>query len=152
MRAFITRALSISLFLSINSGCASLELVSTHNDRMVGSWKIKDNPNRPLILTFKNDQTFEVDFQADGAKDIWGRYLIIGDMIKFDDADEKCRSDCTEPGFFHYHIRGNRLDFDYLADACVPRKSILKWEWVREKSPKFCLTCAYPLPREEEKK
>ncbi len=107
-----------------------------------------------LVLTFKKDKTFEVDYNADGERDIWGRFELLDNRIKFIDDKPRIISDCYEAGFYYYKIEGNELNFDLLADQCKPRKEVLNDTMVRLsfgkkplKKKGFCPLNTCPLPK-----
>ena len=118
----------LSVFVS---GCSWVDGTWSRAPRLIGAWEFKDSFQGPLVLTFRKDQTFEVDYNADGKKDIWGQYELWEKRIKLTDDKPRVITDCFEPGFYYYAIDNNELHFDLLADHCRPRKYVLSLPMVR---------------------
>ena len=120
----------LSVFVS---GCSWVDGTWSRAPRLIGAWEFKDSSQGPLVLTFRKAQTFEVDYNADGKKDIWGQYELWENRIKFTDDKPREITDCFEPGFYYYLIKNHELYFDLLADHCRPRKYVLSLPMVRKK-------------------
>ena len=106
-------------------GCAYLKSPASDYQRLVGNWAYQNRADGPLVLRFKDDQTYEVDFEDDGKKDIWGRIEFWQDKLKMTGEKASYITDCRQAGFYGYSLKGNRLDFVELADECLPRKMAL---------------------------
>ena len=113
------------------SGCSFLDIVQGTYIDLAGSWEYKSTGCNPLVLSFRKDMTFEVDFDSNGTRDIWGRYELYADRIKFIDAEDECTTDCQEWAMYEYAIKGRELRFRLLADECRPRKYALSLTWQR---------------------
>ena len=109
-------------------GCCHFQGKSCKKEpTLVGSWKIRSPEGvNQSILTFREDQTFEVDIGADDLVDIHGTYEAFGNRLKFTDSPS---STCLHSGFYEYRLTERTLDLDLFADECVDRKEILKLGW-----------------------
>src|SRR5947207_2598896 len=89
--------------LLLSSGCSSLrDYYFGEPNRLKGAWKLKYSSLGPLVLTFDKDGSFVVDSNADGKRDIWGRYELLGNRVKLTDDLPRINTDCYEPGFYYY--------------------------------------------------
>ena len=134
LRSLSKFLIQTGLIVVFTSGCVSICPFRIPAASLTGSWQFKDKSQGPLILTFKKDGTFIVDSNADGQRDIWGRFELLENRIKFIDDKPRIISDCYEPGFFYYAIYKDELNFTLLADQCKPRKFILSLSFVRLKN------------------
>ena len=130
------KLLSINLLLAtlFISGCAVTEHYLGQPNRLIGSCKLKDSSLGPLVLKFQKNGNFIVDANADGQRDIWGRYELLDNRVKFIDDLPRLNTDCYESGFYYYSVKNKELTFDLMADHCKPRKYILSLPF--EKDPK----------------
>ena len=118
----------------VMAGCSLIPQNWKVPEKLTGAWQFKDSSQGPLVLTFRKNQTFEVDYNADGKKDIWGQYELWEKRIKLTDDKPRVITDCFEPGFYYYSIKNYELHFDLLADHCRPRKYVLSLPMVRRPS------------------
>jgi len=109
-------------------GCYTIQ----QSQRLKGVWHFKDRSLGPLTLTFLGDGTFEVDANADGNKDIWGRYKLLDNRVQLTDEEPRVTTECYEPGFHYFMIKNGVLKFELLADQCKPRKYILNLPMVKK--------------------
>ena len=92
------------------SGCSTLfELTRNQKQSIYGSWRFADHHLGPLVLSFRENNTFEVDFNDDGKKDIWGKFQRWSNRIIFRDNLAGIITDCYEPGIHTYTIKNNIL-------------------------------------------
>lgn len=98
---------------------------------LAGSWKFTDPANGPLILSFKNNNTYQIDFNNDGQTDISGIYRLLGNRVRFTDDEPRVKTDCYESGFYYYTLKNSLLIFELFADQCKPRKFVLQQEWTQ---------------------
>ena len=117
------------VFCLMTGGCAA------KSSGLVGKWVFADKSQGPLVLSFTQDGGFIVDAEADGKKDIWGRYELFGQRVEFVDAQPWIGSDCHESGFHDFTIEEGTLRFSESADSCLPRKSVLRQPMVRAGTP-----------------
>jgi len=106
-------------------GCAGVSHLWDESDQIYGTWHFEDQSLGPLRLIFTKDHQFEVDANGDGQKDIWGRFELFENRIKFIDDKPRIITDCYEPGYKTYTIEEGLLVFKEFADQCKPRKFIL---------------------------
>jgi hypothetical protein len=114
-------------------GCTLRDHYLGKPNRLVGAWKFKYSSLGPMVLKFKKDGTFTVDSNADGKRDIWGRYELLDNRVKFTDEMPRVTTDCYEPGFYYYSVQKGELNFDLVADHCKPRKYILSLRFVKNR-------------------
>ncbi len=109
------------------SSCTYRDHQRIKYNQIVGQWKAEDSQKTPLVLKFRKDQTYEVDFEGDGTKDVWGKIEFWQDKIKFTQEKALNYIQCPEAGFYDYSIHHNELDLVEYADECDPRKISLKY-------------------------
>ena len=119
------------ILIIILCGCSLVTDVLKGRDQITGTWQFQDKTLGPLLLSFSDTGQFEVDANADGKKDIWGRFRLFENRITFIDDQPRVITDCYEPGFKTYTIEKDVLIFREYADQCKPRKFILKHPMVR---------------------
>lgn len=100
-------------------------------NQIVGQWKTEDTQKTPLVIKFRKDQTYEVDFEGDGNKDVWGKIEFWQDKIKFTQENALDYIQCQEAGVYDYSIQRNKLDLVEFADECEARKISLKYPRLR---------------------
>ena len=118
----------------VSENVNSLLLESSSN--IVGKWKFEDPSLGQHVVAFQMNGTYEVDLNGDGAKDVWGDYLIYQDRMKFTDMGGQIGSTCHDSGYYNYTIKGNELHFEFLGDQCRERIKALSALWVRVQSKK----------------
>lgn len=107
------------------------EFAAFANKKITGCWKFKDPENGPQRLTFKKNGTYELDFEDDGKKDIWGHYRISRDWIIMNDVGGDLVFDCGQQGAYTYRIEDNVLTFNLMGDQCPSRTQAMSVEWKR---------------------
>lgn len=117
---------SIGLLSLCLTSCASVSKLINPGGDLLGSWKLKDSNT---TISFRSDNTFQVDVLNDKTADIWGTYQLFDNRIEFDDTHADKISDCLAPGFYLYSVSGKNLNFEVFADECFPRKKILNKTW-----------------------
>lgn len=121
----------ICVGIAFLGGCCRFEKkVCRPEPTLIGSWKLKNQGNGPATtLTFREDQTFQVDIGGDGVADIWGTYDLYGNRLKLTDTRSGGTTDCLHSGFYNYTINGRELSFEVFAEECAPRREILTTGW-----------------------
>ena len=127
-RTYFLFPLFITLLVS---GCSLREHYLGTPNRLIGAWKFKYSSLGPLTLKFDKYGNFMVDADADGKKDIWGRYELLDNRVKLTDEQPRITTDCYEAGFYYYSVAKGELNFDLLADHCKPRKYILSLRFIK---------------------
>ncbi len=118
------------------AGCSFLQLTDEKMDwHLLGTWKTNSTNGSPLVLTFRRNYTFAVDFEGDGKDDITGHYKFYLDMVEFTDDAPRVKSDCFDPGFYRYKIQGKTLTFELVTDTCPPRMSSLNYARIHQAMP-----------------
>ncbi len=107
------------------------EFAAFANRKITGCWKFKDPENGPQRLTFKKDGTYQLDFEDDGKKDIWGHYRVSRDWIIMNDVGGDFVFDCGQQGAYTYRIEDNILTFNLMGDQCPSRTEAMGVEWKR---------------------
>ena len=112
-------------------GCSGLERkVSLFEPTLIGSWKLKGANNNPATtLTFRTDETFQIDIGGDGIVDIEGTYDLYENRLKLADTDSGGTIHCLHSGFYNYAIHGQELNFEVFAEECTARQEILTTAW-----------------------
>lgn len=122
------------ILIILFSSCTYLEPIHTFWDSpLVGSWRFKDEGMGPLVLSFHRDGTFIVDYNADGQRDIRGRYELFENRVTFIDDRPRVTTECYEQGFHYFFIEEETIQFTELAEQCKPRRAVLKQRMVRVK-------------------
>lgn len=104
----------LALCLGASSLTAQSELTgnwhTSFTDEEGQSWKVQ--------LTMKADQTYTVDFNADGTTEIEGTFNVKGNEITVQDVKG---SDCTGKGVYTFSIEGDQLTMQAIKDECPGR-------------------------------
>ncbi len=125
----------LGIVLVCTSGCAYFDRQAVQYRKLRGDWIFGDKElNGPMVLRFKKNRTYEVDFDNDGKKDIWGKVEFFNDMIKFTGEEASIITNCRNPGFYEQNIKNGHLELPAFADECRPRTVSLAA--VREKKKK----------------
>lgn len=111
------------------SGCAGLNGMDNDYGNVRGSWKYKDPAANPVTLTFNKNNTYELDYNNDGVKDIWGEYKISNNWIILKDVGGDFALDCGYEGAYKFKIKGDTVDFSVLGDQCLYRAQALAISW-----------------------
>ena len=116
--------------------CFAKEFGSLTGGNIRGAWKFKDSANGPQKLVFLKDGTYQLDFDGDGNKDIWGQYRLSQDWIIMNDIGGDFVFDCGQQGAYSYRITDDVLTFKIMADQCPSRTQAMSVEWERVKEHK----------------
>ena len=130
-------AVSLMLFISLIAGeisAAEFRGISSH--KITGSWKFKDSNDGPQKITFLKDGTYNLDFDGDGKRDIWGSYRISQDWIILNDVGGDFVFDCGQQGAYSFRINDDILTFTMMADQCPSRSQAMSVQWARAIEPK----------------
>jgi hypothetical protein len=119
----LTTATVICVALAIVRGQAAQA-----DSALVGSWIATALSGRAATLTFRAGGFFEIEFQGDETIDVFGRYQVAGNELRF--VDENGVAACAEPEFgagrYSFRIRGDELELDAIQDRCDGRAAILQ--------------------------
>ena len=112
-------------------GCCHLEKkLCTPDPTLIGSWKLKGPGDSPATtLTFREDETFQLDVTGDGIVDSEGTYHLYGNRLKLIDTDSGATIHCFHSGFYNYTIHERELSFEVFAEECAARQEILTTTW-----------------------
>jgi len=129
MNFYISVLIGLSVFFS---GCSSVNnALIMWRVPLYGTWGFQDETLGQLRLKFATDGQFEVDANADGIRDIWGKFILLENRVQFVDAQPRITSDCYESGFHTFRIDDGILKFSEFADQCKKRKFILRQSFVK---------------------
>ncbi|GEM_PF-2621766 len=128
MRRIYFSLLIGSLALAM-AGCVSIEKYAGTTGNVIGSWKFKDPNFGPQILTFRDDEIYELDYDGDGKKDIWGSYRISRNWLFLNDLGGDFVFDCGQDGAYTYRVKGDIMTFMLMADQCPARHEAMSVEW-----------------------
>ncbi|MCB9048352.1 MAG: hypothetical protein H6556_02885 [Lewinellaceae bacterium] len=89
----------------------------------VGEWKTmipgqEEGSMIPLHVSIKDDNTYALDFGADGAVEIKGSYQSKGDQIVIQDVEG---SDCTGKGIYTFEVNDAGMTMTRVSDECEGR-------------------------------
>lgn len=127
---FIFVALALMVSMPASKSFAK-EFRGISSKRITGSWKFNDPANGPQKITFAKDGTYQLDFDGDGKKDIWGLYRISQDWIILNDIGGDFVFDCGQQGAYSYRIVDDVLTFKIMADQCPSRSQAMSEQWAR---------------------
>lgn len=102
-------------------------------NKITGTWQFKDLVNGQQKLKFLKDGTYQLDFDGDGKKDIWGLYRQSQDWIIMNDIGGDFVFDCGQQGAYTFKITDDVLTFRQMGDQCQSRTQAMSVEWVRVK-------------------
>ncbi len=110
------------LFSSILLICFCLPFNLTAQSGIVGTWQstIAGREGNPMALqvTIKADNTYAVDFGADGEVEITGTYSVDGDQITVQD---DAGNECTGKGVYTFKVTGDELLMERISEECEGR-------------------------------
>lgn len=86
---------------------------------IVGIWKYNDPDGNALMIEFKEDNTYQVDFGNDGSYDLMGSYAIEGDKLTITDAVGDCQG---KPGVYTMAFASSKLTLSQISEECQARK------------------------------
>ena len=129
-RYFIFVALALMVSMSASKSFAK-EFRAISSKKITGSWKFSDPANGPQKLSFGKDGTYQLDFDGDGKKDIWGSYRLSQDWIIMNDVGGDFVFDCGQQGAYTYSITDDVLTFKIMADQCPSRSQAMTEQWTR---------------------
>ena len=125
--------LALSAWLgALSAGCCCAGHSSQSGPKgLSGVWRFKDRYEGNDLLTFRTNG-YEVDFDGDGGKDVWGQYDLNWGKITFTDKGGKIGDDCHRSGTYKYILSGDELKFVLISDTCSSRVNSLGHLWVRQ--------------------
>lgn len=90
---------------------------------VVGEWKTmvpgqEEGSMMPILVSIKADNTYTVDFGADGAVEIKGAYQSKGNQLVIQDVEG---SDCTGKGIYTYEVSDEGMTMSRVSDECENR-------------------------------
>jgi hypothetical protein len=103
------------------------DLSSTTNSEnpLIGTWV-----SGGYSLTFKSDNTYFSGLNRDGIPEVWGNFIISGNVVIFPDSigiNSSGRKGGGQiiSGSYTYTINGNTLAFSPVLDLCPDRANML---------------------------
>ncbi|NJO03530.1 MAG: hypothetical protein HC880_19275 [Bacteroidia bacterium] len=104
--------------------------VSRPEGSIIGVWTYTQN--NQSSLNFKEDGSYEADFENDGTPEASGVYTITDSEVSISDKAGKNMCKGAEGATYTFAIEGDKLMMTVVQDACEGRKSILhQSEWKR---------------------
>lgn len=103
--------------------CFCLPLASSGQSSAVGEWKAMipadDQGNMmPMHVSIKADNTYTVDFGADGVVEIKGTFSEKDGQITIQDVEG---SECTGKGVYKYEVTADGLKMTRVSEECEGR-------------------------------
>lgn len=131
MKKIVQYCFLVSLILALPFMTSNVSARELFRQKIVGKWKFKDPANGPQNLSFLKNGTYELDFDGDGNKDIWGAYRISQDWIIMNDVGGDFVFDCGQQGAYKFNIEEGVMSFTLMADQCPSRTQAMSVEWAR---------------------
>ena len=129
-RYFVIIAVALVCGLQASNSFAK-EFRAFSSRKITGSWKFQDPNNGPQKLTFLKNGTYELDFDGDGNRDIWGLYKIAQDWLILKDVGGDFVFDCSQQGAYTYRIENDVLTLMMVGDQCPSRSQAMGMPWQR---------------------
>lgn len=102
--------------------CFCLPFALSAQSAAVGEWKTSfpdDKGNMiPVHLSIKADNTYAVDFGADGTVDIKGKYMDVEGHLTIQDTEG---SDCAGEGVYQLEVTAGGMKMTRISDECEGR-------------------------------
>jgi hypothetical protein len=127
---FVIIAVTLVLGLQTSNSFAK-EFRAFTSKKITGSWKFQDPNNGPQKLTFHKNGNYELDFDGDGKKDIWGLYKIAQDWLILKDIGGDFVFDCSQQGAYTFRIENDVLTLMTMGDQCPSRSQAMSMPWLR---------------------
>ena len=131
LRNFLIAAIALLTVSTVSSPVFAKEFKGITKDKITGSWQFKDPVNGIQRLKFLRDGTYQLDFNGDGKKDIWGEYRLSQDWLIMNDVGGDFVFDCGQQGAYRFDITNDVLTFRLMGDQCQSRTQAMSVEWVR---------------------
>lgn len=128
---FIAAVVLLTIAAVVPPAAFAKEFRGITSGHITGSWQFKDPINGQQKLKFLKDGTYQLDFNDDGKKDIWGEYRQSQDWIIMNDTGGDFLFDCGQQGAYRFAIKNDVLTFRLMGDQCVSRTQAMSVEWVR---------------------
>ena len=97
-------AIALGGLLGAVPGVNASEFRGFTKHQLTGSWQFKDPANGQQRLKFLKDGTYQLDFDGDGQKDIWGIYKVSQDWVIMNDTGGDFVFDCGQQGAYSFRI------------------------------------------------
>lgn len=93
-------------------------------DDFAGSWartfSSPEGESYEVVLTFKADNSYEVEWTGDTTPEITGKFTLDGDQMTM--MDNKSEGSCEVPGVYQISLAGDNVTIALVSDECEPRK------------------------------
>ena len=133
LRNYFIAAIVLLAVAAVSCPVFAKEFRAITSDKIAGSWQFKDPVNGKQKLKFFKDGTYQLDFNGDGKKDIWGEYRESQDWLIMNDTGGDFVFDCGQQGAYRFNITNDVLKFRLMGDQCESRTQAMSVEWVRVK-------------------
>lgn len=130
-RNYFIAAVVLLAVSAVSSPVFAKEFRGITSNKIVGTWQFKDPVNGQQKLKFLKDGTYELDFNGDGKKDIWGEYRQSQDWVIMNDIGGDFVFDCGQQGAYRFEITNDVLKFHIMGDQCQSRTQAMSVDWVR---------------------
>jgi len=93
--------------------------LSVSAQSMIGKWKMEvptDEGTAVIAVNIQDNGTYSLDFGADGAIEINGKYSMSGDTMTFSDDGE-----CKGTGVYNVKATSTTLTMTRISDECSNR-------------------------------
>lgn len=113
MRSFLS--ILVVCFFCMPSG---LQAQSSPVGDWISSGKTPEGESWSFKVSIKADNTYTVDFGADGQVEIRGTYTLDGQQMTIKDNPG---SECTGTGVYKFAVDGNNITMTMISDECKGR-------------------------------
>ncbi|MCI4647123.1 hypothetical protein [Phaeodactylibacter sp.] len=104
--------------LGLCLGVSNLAAQSDFTGNWLTSFTDQEGQTWKMQVEMKADNTYAVDFNADGTTEIEGSYDIEGDQMTVQDVKG---SDCNGKGIYKFTVEGDQLTMLAVKDECPGR-------------------------------
>lgn len=107
-------------------------------DTLYGVWaKLGTDGAEATRITFRENNTYEIDMDGDQVRDIWGTFTLADKKMVLLTNDSQAEQCPAETAKYRYSFHGkNVLRFSGIkADRCADRRANLALPWVRVEPP-----------------
>ena len=104
--------------LGLCLGVSNLAAQSDFTGKWLTSFTDQEGQSWKMQVEMKSDNTYAVDFNADGTTEIEGSYNIDGDQVTVQDVKG---SDCNGKGVYKFTVEGDQLTMITVKDECPGR-------------------------------
>jgi len=88
----------------------------------MGTWtwtgQDQDGNDMPMAMTFKGDNTYQIDFGGDGTVELHGKFTFADGLMTIADEVGDCKG---AKGVYKFTVNGDSATAEMVSDECEPR-------------------------------